>query len=295
MGFRTVIVSSRCKIEHRLNYLVLRGEKETKIFLKEINTLIVQSTAVALTASALCELAKNNVKVIFCDEKCNPQTELVPYYGAHNTSKRYKMQIAWKEQTKGTAWVLIVRKKILNQADLLMRRGFPEESRMLRAYAEEVEPFDRTNREGHAAKVYFNCLFQEGEGRRSDTYINGCLNYGYAVLLSALNREIAASGYLTQLGIWHDNEFNSFNLSCDLIEPLRAVADETAFSLELGDPNFKKKMANILNYHALMRGKSTSLDVAIREYVRSFFDYMNADGEGEIAFPEAVEIERDVR
>ncbi|MCR4725909.1 MAG: CRISPR-associated endonuclease Cas1 [Clostridia bacterium] len=134
MGFRTVIVSSRCKIEHRLNYLVLRGESEKKIFIKEINTLIVQSTAVALTASALCELTKNNVKIIFCDEKCNPQTELVPYYGAHNTSKRYKMQIAWKRQVKESAWMAIIRRKILNQSDFLLRRGFSEESKMLRSY-----------------------------------------------------------------------------------------------------------------------------------------------------------------
>lgn len=86
MGFRTVIVSSRCKLECRLNYLVLRGETERKIHLGEINTLIVQSTAVSLTAALLCELVKNNVKVIFCDDKNSPQSELVPYYGAHNTS-----------------------------------------------------------------------------------------------------------------------------------------------------------------------------------------------------------------
>ncbi len=138
-------------------------------------------------------------------------------------------------------------------------------------------------------------MFPEGDGRRSDTFINGCLNYGYAVLLSAINREISASGYLTQLGIWHDNEFNSFNLSCDLIEPFRMVVDETAFSLESGDEAFKKKMANILNYNAVMQGKSTTLDIAIKQYVRSFLDYMNSDGEGEIAFPEGIEIQGDVR
>ena len=79
MGFRTVIVNSRCKLEFRLNYLVIRGEREKRIFINEINTLIVQSTAVSLTAALLCELTRNNVKVIFCDEKNNPQTELVAY------------------------------------------------------------------------------------------------------------------------------------------------------------------------------------------------------------------------
>lgn len=45
MGFRTVIVNSRSKLEFRLNYLVIRGETEKRVFINEINTLIVQSTA----------------------------------------------------------------------------------------------------------------------------------------------------------------------------------------------------------------------------------------------------------
>lgn len=92
MGFRTVVVNSRCKLEFRLNYLIARGETEKRIYINEINTLIVQSTAVSLTAALLSELVRNNVKVIFCDEKCNPTAELQPYYGAHNTAKRIKNQ-----------------------------------------------------------------------------------------------------------------------------------------------------------------------------------------------------------
>lgn len=235
MGFRTVVVNSRCKLEFRLNYLVVRGEKEQRIFINEINTLIVQSTAVSLTAALLCELTKNNVKVIFCDEKNNPQTELLPYYGAHNTSKRYKMQLAWLEDTKGEVWQRIVKKKIGNQAQILYDNGFLPEYEMLKDYARQVQTGDISNREGHAAKVYFNCMMPEGENRRSGGFINACLNYGYAVLLSAFNREIVAGGYLTQLGIWHDNEFNQFNLSCDLMEPLRTIVDSTAFSIPSGD------------------------------------------------------------
>lgn len=79
MGFRTVVVNSRSKLEHRLNYLIIRSETERRIYINEINTLIVQSTAVSLTASLLSELVKNNVKVVFCDEKCNPTAELMPY------------------------------------------------------------------------------------------------------------------------------------------------------------------------------------------------------------------------
>ena len=110
MGFRTVIIKNRAKLEVRLNSLIVRGEKEKKIFLDEINTLIVQSTAVSLTASLLCELTKRNVKIIFCDEKHNPQSELLPYYGAHNTPKRYKEQFAWSNEIKAKIWREIVKK-----------------------------------------------------------------------------------------------------------------------------------------------------------------------------------------
>lgn len=286
MGFRTVIVNSRCKLEFRLNFLVVRGENERRIFLSEINTLIVQSTAVSLTAALLCELARNNIKVIFCDEKNNPQSELIPYYGAHNTSKRYKIQIKWREETKQLVWQRIIREKISKQAQVLLKNGFVKEYEILTDYVKEVEPGDCTNREEHAAKVYFNCLLPEGENRRSASFINRCLNYGYAVLLSAFNREIVASGYLTQLGIWHDNEYNQFNLSCDLMEPLRTIVDSTVLSMPTGDEEFKKKMANILNYDAYINGNNTTLDIAIRKYVYSFIDAMETNDASLILFPQ---------
>ncbi|MBQ8429231.1 MAG: type II CRISPR-associated endonuclease Cas1 [Clostridia bacterium] len=291
MGFRTVIIKNRAKLEVRLNSLIVRGEQEKKVFLDEINTLIVQSTAVSLTASLLCELMKRNIKVIFCDEKHNPQAELLPYYGAHNTSKRYKEQIAWKNEIKAKVWREIVKKKIEGQAQHLFETGFLEQANMLHAYLYEVQDNDASNREGHAAKVYFNCLLGVGHSRKGGGFFNGCLNYGYAVLLSAFNREIVSSGYLTQLGIWHDNEFNEFNLACDLMEPFRVFVDKTAVGLEEGDKDFKKKMANVLNYKTLIDGKNTTLDLAIRQYTKSVFHALEEEKERLLIFPEKVTID----
>lgn len=287
MGFRTVIVKNRAKLEFRLNYLVIRGEVENKIHISEINTLIVQSTAVSMTASLLNELIKSNVKVIFCDEKCNPSSELLPYYGAHNLAKRCKEQIAWDPVVKKRIWREIVKRKILEQASHLTERGFIPQGELLYSYAENVEDNDVTNREGHAAKVYFNCILN-GESRRDGGFVNGCLNYGYAVLLSAFNREIVACGYLTQLGIWHDNEFNQFNLACDLMEPFRIIVDKLALSLKEGDKDFKKKLANVLNFKTTIDGKSTTLDLAVRQYVRSVFHALSQNKESLIVFPEEV-------
>lgn len=288
MGFRTVIIKNRAKLEVRLNSLIVRGEQEKKVFLDEINTLIVQSTAVSLTASLLCELVKRNIKVIFCDEKHNPQSELLPYYGAHNTSKRYKEQIAWNGEIKARVWRQIIKKKIEGQAQHLFELDFFEQADLLRSYLYEVQENDVSNREGHAAKVYFNCLLGIGNSRKTGGFFNGCLNYGYAVLISAFNREIVSSGYLTQLGIWHDNEFNEFNLACDLMEPFRVVVDRTAMSIEQGDKEFKKKMVNILNYKTLIDGKNTTLDLAIRHFTKSVFRALEERDESLLRFPEKI-------
>ena len=285
MGFRTVIVNSRAKLEFRLNFMIVRGENEKRIFIDEINTLIVQSTAVSLTAALLSELIRSGVKVIFCDEKFNPCSELVPYYGAHNTSKRYKIQMQWIKETKNEIWRRIIAQKITNQKNYLQKRGFSAEAELIGSYIPDILPGDTTNREGHSAKVYFNCLMPCGVSRRDGGFLNGCLNYGYAVLLSCFNREIVASGYLTQFGIWHDNEFNQFNLSSDLMEPFRTIVDEVAFSLPEGDKEFKRKMADILNFQISIDGKTTTLDLAVRTYVRSVLNALEASDPSLIIFP----------
>ena len=285
MGFRTVIVNSRAKLEFRLNFMIVRGENEKHIFIDEINTLIVQSTAVSLTAALLSELIRSGVKVIFCDEKFNPCSELVPYYGAHNTSKRYKIQMQWRDETKDEIWRLIIAQKITNQKNYLQKRGFSAEAELIGSYIPDILPGDTTNREGHSAKVYFNCLMPCGVSRRDGGFLNGCLNYGYAVLLSCFNREIVASGYLTQFGIWHDNEFNQFNLSSDLMEPFRTIVDEVAFALPDGDKEFKRKMADILNFQISIDGKTTTLDLAVRTYVRSVLNALEASDPSLIIFP----------
>ena len=100
MSWRTIVVSNRAKLDLQLGFLVVRGEKTTKVPLGEIALLLIESTAVSLTVSLLAELTKRKIKVIFCDEKRNPSSELVSYYGSHDTSNKVRKQIAWKAKSK---------------------------------------------------------------------------------------------------------------------------------------------------------------------------------------------------
>ena len=86
MSWRIIVISRRAKLDYQMGYMVVRNEEVTKIHLSEISTILIESTAVSLTTSLLSELTKKKVKVIFCDEKRNPSSELVSYYGSHNTS-----------------------------------------------------------------------------------------------------------------------------------------------------------------------------------------------------------------
>ena len=191
MSWRTVVTTGRAKLDLKLGYLVIRKEETIKIHLSEIAVLIIESTAVSLTAALLCEVTKKKIKVIFCDERRNPHSELVPLYGSVDTSSKVKSQAVWTEKIKEAVWTEIIKEKIKQQMQVLIDYDCLEYS-MLEGYINEIQPGDKTNREGHAAKVYFNALFGMDFTRTTDCVLNDALNYGYSVLLSAFNRAVAS-------------------------------------------------------------------------------------------------------
>lgn len=275
MSWRVVVISRRCKLEYRLGYLVCRGEELKKVYLQEIDTLLVESTGVSMTAALLCELIKNKVNVVFCDEKHTPLSQLLAINGRHNASGCLRRQLAWEEPAKQAVWAEIVRLKIVRQRALLEEVGAGQAA-LLAQYAQDVQPGDSTNREGHAAKVYFNALFGLSFKRGDNTFLNNALNYGYAILLSAFNRELVAGGVNTQLGIAHKNEFNSFNFSCDLMEPFRVLVDRFVFGTaqEL-TPDYKHSLCDVLNQKVRIGGETITVLSAIGVYCRSVIDALD--------------------
>lgn len=276
MSWRTVVISKRAKLDYQLGYLVVRSEETTKIHLGEISTVLVESTAVSLTTCLLAELAKKKIKVIFCDEKHNPSSELVSYYGSHDTSNKVRKQIQWSSKVKEAVWTEIVTEKIRKQKELLDYLG-KEESALLAGYLQEITWNDETNREGHAAKVYFNALFGLDFTRTADNLINAALNYGYSILLSAFAREIVASGYITQLGLFHDNMFNQFNFASDLMEPFRVLIDRevACMSFDQFEQAEKMQLVDVLNREVKIDGRVQYVNNAVKIYCKSVFDALN--------------------
>lgn len=277
MSFRTVVITRQSKITYKNRFLVVKQENDEKyIHLSEIDTIIVDSISVSISAYLLKELADNKINIIFCDEKHNPFGEVVPYYSKHNTSKMIKEQIKWKASDKDKIWAEIVKNKIMNQA-LLLNKTKSSKYKLILSYINEVVDGDKTNREGHAAKVYFNALFGNDFVRNSDDTINAALNYGYAILLSTINKEIINNGYLTQLGIHHKNEFNEFNLTCDLMEPFRIVIDNFVYYNQARklDTEYKLDIVNILNGTFKYQGKNHTLKDIIKMFVKNTLESIN--------------------
>lgn len=272
MSWRTVVITSHAKLTYKNDYMIVRTDKVQMIHLSEIHTLIIDSTQVSVTAYLLCELVKRKVKVIFCDEKRNPISELTSLYGRYNSSKKIDEQIHWDKSMQEKLITEIIRQKIRNQANMLKKYEC-DYAELLETYAKQLLPMDKSNREGVSARVYFNSLFGKSFTREDVNDINAALDYGYSILLSAFNKEIVSCGYLTQLGIKHTNEYNPYNLTCDLMEPFRIVIDEIVYlkrSCEF-DQEYKMHLVDILNKRVKYKGKEYFLSNAIQKYVQSLF------------------------
>lgn len=277
-GFRSVVIESPCKLSYKGGYMVVRKEDDTaKVHLSEFHTLVLHTNQAFISAYLMSELAKAKISLVVSDERHDPVGQYLPLYGAHNTSARIDEQLEWGPVAKKQVWQRIVRDKILHQSRVLGARAREEDAVMLEKVAAEVRSGDNTHREAHAAHVYFRSLFGPDFSRDEDGPINAALNYGYALLLSSVNREIVSRGYLTQEGICHHNDFNQFNLSCDFMEPFRPIVDRVVFD-NVGDEftkDDKLLLVDMLNQTIPYRGGSYRVASVISLYVKDCLDALS--------------------
>lgn len=66
------------------------------------------------------------------------------------------------------------------------------------------------------------------------------------------------NGYLPNIGLRHANRFNPYNLSCDLMEPFRAIVDRAVIKtnpIEFGKEE-KKELLSLLSSAIYIAGTS---------------------------------------
>ena len=271
MGFRTVVVTSCSKCSYKNNYMVIQNETVSMIHLSEIDVVILDTTSVSITGVLLSELSKNKIVLLCCNERHMPSSIHMPLYSNVEFSGRFRTQIKWNKQICNSVWNTILRHKISSEIHVLKFMGLRSLTiDRLSDYLNDVGDIEN-NREGLAAKIYFSALFGEDFIRHEADGLNAALDYGYAMILSLVTREIVSYGFLPALGIHHDNNMNSFNLACDLMEPFRAIVDYVvALHYEgIFDSDLKKCLWSIPDIEVIYKGRKQYLSNAIKGYCHS--------------------------
>lgn len=198
--------------------------------IEDIGCVVLENQMINITMPLLNELVKNNVAVIICDNKQMPTSMLMGLDTNSTQAESLKFQIAVSEPQKKQAWKQIIESKIRNQSALLEKFGKDHE--VLKPFYKNVKSGDTDNREGLAARVYWNRLFGADFKRERDGLPpNSMLNYGYSILRAATARALLGSGLLPNLGLFHKSRYNAFPLADDVMEPYRPYVDDIVYEL----------------------------------------------------------------
>lgn len=299
MGFRNVLITEDCKLKLKLNNLIVvkSNGDEVSIPINDINSIVIDNFDVTLTIRLMENLAQNNVSVITCNKQHLP---VGIYTGMNIHSRSTKVlnkQISLEENKKAELWEKITKIKIKNQRQVLEMTDCTDESiKKLNEYYIQVQYYDETNREGHAAKVYFNELFGKDFSRDDDNFlINSALNYGYAIVRAHIARLCVSYGLNTTLGVFHKNEYNQFNLCDDLIEPFRPIVDLLSIKIMYGENLFtikhRRELISIVDHKIFYQNKKMYLANVLDEFVSSYSNFLENGNIDTIKFPDVKDFE----
>ncbi len=262
------------------NLIIFKEDYEYVIPLSDISVIVLEGQQTTITTRLLAAITEYNISLVICDHTHSPCGIYHALNGHSRASKMLQSQINWNEELKGIVWKKIVSFKIENQIDLLchLEQEIAAIDKLIN-YKKELLDYDTSNREGHAAKVYFNTMFGKNFTRGDeDSPINAGLNYGYAILRAYIARLVVGYGLQPMVGIFHKSEYNQFNLVDDLIEPFRPFIDGWVF-LNMKESEFityehRRELLSLINLRANYMGANYTLGVIMEKFVISFVNLM---------------------
>jgi CRISPR-associated protein Cas1 len=274
-------------------FVVRKGDEvRGRIPLADIGALIGNAHGLVYTANALIALATRGAPTVVCGSNHNPVAVVWPVDQHYEQAARFSAQVEATLPTRKRLWRQIIQRKIIEQAALLKALG--KRFLNLQRMVGRVKPGDPSNIEAQAAKHYWRALFG-GEFRRDvdGDGLNSLLNYGYAVLRSAVARATVAAGLHPSIGLFHRNPRNTFQLVDDLMEPFRPSIDGMVYMLYKAgarevDKEVKRQLASSLYRDRRMDAATTPLTRCIELTVASVCGALQ-DPRSAIAFPDPVD------
>lgn len=233
---RTLVFQTPMQLTLKNQQIVIackESNSETRtIPIEDVGVVILEHQQTSITLPLLNALAEANVQVVLCNDKGMPNAMLQNLSGNNQQGETLRNQMNCGEVLKKQLWKQIVEEKIKNQAALLYKVGIDGD--VLKTYYKNVRSGDSDNREGIAARIYFQNLFGNSFVRdRNQPGINALLNYGYTILRAAVARSLASSGLFAAIGVFHHNRSNAFPLADDVMEPFRPYVDEIVYNLAM--------------------------------------------------------------
>lgn len=293
----------------QLHIVDAETKAEKSVPLADVAVIVSAAPDMTVSSGALRRMAELNVLLIICNEKFEPCSLNLPYYRATNT-ELLRRQIEWTPEWKEQMWRRIIVAKVRNQAAVVRSSHRTHAALMeIAAFCENGQgdvPANRGERslvatvtksrraglhlddpyacESRAARIYWKHLLHRlGERQGSAEVlrepgtragVNGMLDYGYAIMRTAVLRSLAAHGFIAAVGIAHAAKAGSFALADDLMEPLRPWVDRRlAEFLKNGARPMEEWIRDVVNvlteeYHGT-HGRVRLLN-AIDLYVQSF-------------------------
>ena len=290
MAFRVILIENEVQIKVKLNNLIVtKSGEDIWIPLDDISMIVMDNLYSTLSTRILCQLSEKGIGLMICNQEHLPTGFYSSYDNHSRASKVIGYQI--KREDYQILWKKIIEIKILNQSKAYLRiTGDIKGTEQIAEFSKEVMEGDKSNREAHAAKVYFNLLMGTSFSRgNADIILNSGLDYGYAILRSYIARACVGYGLNTQIGIHHKNEYNRFNLVDDLMEPIRPFVDmvvsEIMEGAEIFLPEHRRYLVNVLNMKISYRNKKMYMCNMIENYVEQFAAFIMGKCD-DIIFPD---------
>lgn len=276
MGWRTIVVTQHAKVSLMTGNLVIQTDTDRlHVPVRDVGVLLFQTLQAVITAPAIIALAEKQAKIIFTGQNGQPICTTSGDYTKAQSMVTVGKQVTWNPQRIQKLWTRIVASKIQNQIQVV--RFIGQDTKDLDQEFKQLELNDVTNREAVIARKYFPLVFGPDFSRTDLDPINAALNYGYALLLAAIDQAISTRGYLTCWGIHHSRTDNANNLGSDLMEPFRPVIDQWVSQQKMRDftPDIKYGLVELLDVELTFNDQKTILRNAIPKYVDQCLNYLD--------------------
>lgn len=225
---RTLFVSNPCRLFLHNQQMVVENQSTGEVRtvpIEDVGFVLIENQQVGFTIPLLNALSENNCAVVFCNAQHVPVSMLMNLESNNVQAETYMFQIEASVPLKKNLWKQLIEQKIANQAALMKEIG--EDGDKLKPLYSNVKSGDADNREGVAAKIYWDSIFgNEFVRTRYGGDPNPLLNYGYSILRAATTRALMGSGLYPAFGLFHKNRYNAFPLADDLMEPYRPYVDQ---------------------------------------------------------------------